>query len=391
MTLVIPTRNDYLDRLARDLDIPDALVEKAEQAYKDLGAWLCHESSPFAHNAPVVYPQGSFRLGTNIRPVGRGDYDIDSVCRLDLLKTSITQQDLKDRVGDHLRAHPDYAPILEEGRRCWTLAFRGFHMDVLPAIPNPERDPHGLLITDQELRAWQWSNPVGYAEWFKLQMITRFNEERSYVAKSLNVEDVPDWKVRTTLQRAVQLLKRHRDLMFKNNPDVKPISVIITTLAARAYDNNADLEQALKHIIANMTRYIEREGGHDVIRNPVDARENFADKWIDHPERRTAFYAWHARLEEDFLTVQKAVGIDGFTDQLRRSFGADLVDGVVRRYAADAMSLRDAGAMRMQTGTGLLSAGAVGPLAVERVAPSTPAKVVRPHTFFGAADGVSEG
>jgi hypothetical protein len=36
--------------------------------------------------------------------------------------------------------------------------------------------------------------------------------------------------VKTPLQQAVQILKRHRDMMFADDPEHKPISVIITTL-----------------------------------------------------------------------------------------------------------------------------------------------------------------
>jgi hypothetical protein len=38
----------------------------------------------------------------------------------------------------------------------------------------------------------------------------------------------------------------HRDRMFENDPDGKPISVIITTLAARAYGGETDVYSALR-------------------------------------------------------------------------------------------------------------------------------------------------
>ena len=52
-------------------------------------------------------------------------------------------------------------------------------------------------------------------------------QRRLYAA----VEDVPTYELKTPLQRAVQLLTRHRDVMFADNPDVAPISMILTNLA----------------------------------------------------------------------------------------------------------------------------------------------------------------
>ena len=37
------------------------------------------------------------------------------------------------------------------------------------------------------------------------------------------------------------LLKRHRDLMFRDNPEFGPISMIITNFAAHAYRGEADI------------------------------------------------------------------------------------------------------------------------------------------------------
>ncbi len=59
----------------------------------------------------------------------------------------------------------------EERKRCWTLFYRAaFHLDVLPAIPNPETLPSGILLTDKTLSHWQYSNPTAYASWFKACM-----------------------------------------------------------------------------------------------------------------------------------------------------------------------------------------------------------------------------
>src|SRR3989442_1053230 len=155
-----------LQTTADVLDIPDHVYEDATLKYEDVGEHLSADDSDLRQYAPQIYPQGSFRLGTVVRPYGRGDeYDIDLVCQVGIAKEGITQVDLKNKVGRRLKAREDLAKIISPLRRCWTLAYPsqagtpGFHMDVLPSIPNEERRPTGILLTDTELTKWQKSNP----------------------------------------------------------------------------------------------------------------------------------------------------------------------------------------------------------------------------------------
>ena len=56
-------------------------------------------------------------------------------------------------------------------------------------------------------------------------------EKRTFAKENkLEIEDVPTYRVKTPLQMAIQLLKRHRDIYFQNNNENAPISIIITTL-----------------------------------------------------------------------------------------------------------------------------------------------------------------
>lgn len=185
-----------LSASAADLDIPDDLYEKAVVKYNEVGEWLGAEGSELYAYAPEIYPQGSFRLGTAIRPIrGNGEYDIDLVCLLKIEKDRVTQQDLKELVGRRLRLNKEYADALEACRRCWRLdVSKQFHLDILPSIPNVERPPSGILLTDRNLRFWQRGNPIGYGEWFA----SRMPALKEMVFKAA-VEDIPEWKVRTPL------------------------------------------------------------------------------------------------------------------------------------------------------------------------------------------------
>ncbi len=340
--MTLPPVRALLEGLAVVLDIPDEVYEDAVAVYGDLGAWLEKEDTALGRRPPEIYPQGSFRLGTMIRPATDADeYDIDLVYRRDIQKESTTQAQLKVEAGEHLQRYVEQkrsgSPALREGRRCWTLSYpANFHMDTLPAIPDTDGPREGLLITDRGFRLWQHSNPIGYAEWFKGRMQQRFLAERATLATSLReaVEAVPEWRVKTPLQRAVQLLKRHRDLCFKGDAENKPASIIITTLAGHAYENEVDILAAFDALVRKMPAFVERRDGVYWVPNPVHRAENFADRWQEIPRRAERFFEWLERLRMDVGHL-----VQGRTEEaekvLKEAFGETaLYESIERARAA---------------------------------------------------------
>lgn len=327
------THDDVLIALAEAIDIPDHLFEKATSRYQAIGRHL--EQSSLSKFSPQISPQGSMLLGTVIRPLGDTDeFDIDLVCKLEASKKDFTQQGLKASVGEEIKAYAKANTMQnppKEGKRCWTLVYSKddkFHMDILPALPDrsgfraflenkghrhaasqAHLVDHAIAITDQEnsnyeiiSEEWPVSNPKGFAVWFNTrhaQELERRKNLRVNEGVYAKVDEVPDHKVKTPLQRAIQLLKRHRDSMYEGRDDA-PISIIITTLAAHSYQGEQSLSAALQTILMKMEDYIENRGGEKWVQNPVNPEENFADKWPDHPEREKAFYEWLEVAQRDF-------------------------------------------------------------------------------------------
>ena len=95
---------------------------------------------------PLVFSQGSFRLGTAIKPETDEEYDLDMGCKLrkGLGKETVTQKQLKELVGSELelyRAARNIKEELSEKRRCWRLDYAdglSFHMDIVPCIPESD-------------------------------------------------------------------------------------------------------------------------------------------------------------------------------------------------------------------------------------------------------------
>lgn len=293
--------NEILSRIYKDLDIPDSLFEEAKKSYDALGEYLDnHIDSSYKVS---IFPQGSMRLGTIIKPVNDvDDYDLDAVC---LVTGNIeSPSHLKNLIGDILKSSDRYSNLLtnEEGTRCWTLEYANvnFHMDVLPATPNSLTDTQ-LKITHKigSSYKYKYSNPVGYAEWFenkqkeeKERILTEAKQNKPYC----ETEDLDKFrhKYKTTLQKAIQILKRHRDIMYVDDKtDSKPISIIITTLVASVYTGKENIYELIEKFTNEYMQYLKTDlQGNYIIENPVDNSENFADKWITFPERKKAFFEW---------------------------------------------------------------------------------------------------
>lgn len=359
MTNVVRTDLSFiLDEIAKLLDISDSLFEAAEAKYLAVGAWLAESNSPLASYSPEIYPQGSFLLGTVTRPLGDQDeYDIDLVSELNLSIHQETQKRLKNLVGDRLKDHARYRQMLDaEGRRCWTLNYADgarFHLDILPAAPNDdyrtglkERGvPNswaktGIALTDRTLPnyemvdpRWPRGNPKGYAAWFRSRMETQFDLQRKSLAEALkaDIASVPDYRIKTPLQRVIQLLKRHRDVVFENKDD-KPTSIVITTLAAHAYNNETDLVEALTNVISGMPHYIEIKNGIPWVQNPVDPLENFADRWQEHSEREQEFRQWLKAVREDLESVVRCEDVACVHELLQAMFGERVAGSAMARH-----------------------------------------------------------
>ena len=127
--------DDFMAAIARELTISKAMFDKCETSYKAVGKWL----EDGLDCGALVYPQGSMALGTTIRPLSdKEDYDVDLVCLLREFEEKDNPRLVKKVVGDRLKAHELYKDKIDavgEKKRCWTMEYDGFHMDILPCVP----------------------------------------------------------------------------------------------------------------------------------------------------------------------------------------------------------------------------------------------------------------
>ena len=159
--------------------------------------------------------------------------------------------------------------------------------------------------------------------------------------------------------------------MFVHDTENKPVSIIITTLAAKAYKGESNILEGLVNVTQHMQDYIEvYEDGTCRVENPVDPEENFADKWVEKPQKKIKFFKWLEKVKQDVNDIVCANGSD-WQKVINDNFGRDVLERMNSIYADK---------YKKALSTGSLLVGSSGTLgAIGRV-------VNNAHTFYGDKD-----
>ncbi len=335
----------------QSLDISPTMYQEAVSHYKAMAATLDADNMK-------IYPQGSFALGTVVRPYREDEdqeFDLDLVCEVQEDKKAISPLDLRNNVKSSVEAHAKRLKkdVIEDDR-CFTLEYAesggiGFKLDIVPSVSedqegidkiihdgvDPERSRMAVSIVEVDstrTRAkWKPSNPAGYAAWFN-DINKRFGDFVKYAERErilregkmcfASVQDVPPQLERSALQRVIQLLKRHQAVFYSRARKNNPTSAIITTLAAKAAQSaptELNPYQLLKHVTerialakplmeSNFVAYslayqadlvITREGNLWKLPNPANPADNLTDSWS--ADDAKWFFKWLEVLKKDVL------------------------------------------------------------------------------------------
>lgn len=365
-------------KLIEGLDIPQGLYEKAIGHYNAVAAFLQEQGIE-----SDIYPQGSYSLGTVVRPYKESEdaaYDLDAVCEIKINKSDTTAEEIKKMVGDALKSDGTYRKMLqEEWDKCWTLEYAdvngiGFSVDIVPAVAEEDivlknnLETEGVDFTvydsqiaithkDGERYTWKTSNPKAYQNWFKKlnerfvkaerQRLAKRRDGRLYVLNEATVEKIPETQERSALQRVIQIVKYHADVYYTkgNIKEYKSASVIVTTLIAllaQEADPSLEVFPLLSYIVGELEIYgenlsltesafakryenknvIRRIGGQWVLRNPLNPSENLVDSWNQEPRKAQYFFQWIRILKKDYLTSLDTED-EKFMAILENNFGKD--------------------------------------------------------------------
>lgn len=383
MTVTLQPAITEIDRILQEvcngLQITPTQFQNAEEKYRSVGAWLAHKSSKLAGLQPEIFAQGSMALQTTVRPrTDEDSYDLDLV--LVVKPTSDDPMTLYRLVEERLRESPHYRDIVERKKRCIALNFRAddhaFHMDILPGRPDIDRGGTCIEVPDRKTPSvWQPSNPRGYREWFEGRATTE-----TFLLEQRGQEPLPqdaEATAKAVLKRTVQLMKRRRDLLIEDE-DLRPRSIILTTLAGTHYNGERTTIEALQGILRRILDAITAASPARIrVPNPTNQDELFCESFKT-PEHYDTFVSFLKASLREIEEVRSLSGLPALSSKLSQMYGEKITKRALMEYGRAFTEARVADRLRpaTQLGAATLTAATVD-------ANSSIKRRIDRNTFYG--------
>ena len=366
----------YRDRLlvgiCGKLQLPPSLYEQAEKRYHTISD-IIQNDAIFNGVDLRMYAHGSFRLKTTVKPLSENEYDLDFVVEVPS-GMMMTAQQLYNHIYRILSTDGVHDGMVEKKSRCIRVNYANdFHMDIMPGqVVN--RATNEIIVPDHDLKGWyHHSNPLGYAEWFENQAKTRIliemNQQR--IIKS-SAEPISDQEVVTRLEplrRAVQLIKRYRDIYCEKNNREPVRSIVLCTLMGEISSSYSSEIDIIKDFCSyTNTKIAESNGEPFEVRNPV-VDEVLTEKWAENKQNYKDFVGMMSALTRDIKKLETTTINTEIAVRVKEMFGESVANAVIKEQAENISRLRVAGTLKVNS-TGSLNAEEQG-IAVKK------------NTFYG--------
>lgn len=365
--------DDLLNRIAEKLQLDDTRRASAERSYNAVSEWI-EADSGFFKNVPFdIYPQGSYRIGTNVKPLQGEEFDLDIVIHMTIPYERFDPLAVLNELERRLREHGQYKTMLKRKNRCIRIVYANlFHIDILPGFQESALDQNRIVVPDRSLKGWTPSNPKGYAEWFQAKYI---KQEQLLLEKALRAEDLPEqipYHLMQPLQRAVQLIKRYRDIYFRNNQELATSSIILTTIAGQFYNGEQSEYEAIKGIVNRANDAALRLNGQVLrIVNPANPNEVFSDKWVNEPRLYQSFIRFMADFKKLWDKIEGTKGIHAIIDILKEMFGENTSTNSLMEQSDYIMKARSGNQLGVSKSSGLITGVGIA------------STIVKPNNFYG--------
>lgn len=350
--------DDLLNRIAEGLQISKSMSDSVDTSYKAVSEWIDADEGYFKESDFEIYPQGSFRIGTTVKPASSSEFDLDFVVHFRNPHWSdVEPMDLLDKLYERLSEHETYKKMISRKNRCIRIEYANqFHMDILPGHQVDNADYNNLYVPDSITENWTHSNPRGYAEWFIQKYLTR---NVLLLEKAYSVEELPEnqpYEIKQPLQRAVQLIKHFRDLHFAKSPELATSSIVLTTLAGHFYNGAVSEFETIDNILKSLDTQIKMVNGKRLeIINPANPNEKFSDKWNEKPELYTAFIEFIGSFKNSWETMKQEHGIHKKADIMKGLFGDQTTVNALIGQSESFAGARQSGRLGIDRSTGLLT------------------------------------
>jgi len=343
--------DDLLKRIAENLQLNDSRRKLVNQRYEAVSKYI-EDSSGIFNNADI-YAQGSYRIGTTVKPQNGEEYDLDFVVQIDKNWNMLSFNYVYNEFKNLMHANENWSTLVIEKTRCIRLNYADeFHMDIIPTCTaNRYINQNEIMVPDKKEHSWVISNPEGYALWFESKYIAQteiylhdFYPGMEVRAAQPLPNDNPNI-LKQPIQNAVQLIKRFRDIYFTENEDNKPSSIILTTLIGQLYRGENSIYETLESIIQRFEynleyNKVERKQFH--IYNPVLPKEIFTKEWDENPQKFNHFVEFMRVLKENWKKINTLEGPDLYK-LLNECFGNSVLESALNSQGLFIQKMRDEG------------------------------------------------
>lgn len=273
------------------IQLPENKYKEINDSYKAIAEYISNNNELAQDVDCSIYYHGSFAINTVIKPLRGDDFDLDIVVEFDVSKRSMSANEFYRMFYDTFKTGR-YSSMLEEYRNNVRLNYNSnYHFDIMPSVPLASNSS-ALSVPDTKRRDWVIRSPKTYIDWFKQQTSKihgykiKVSDGRRLIMESetIPLKKPQPYEITPTLIRAVQLLKRMKDVYFKDYKGKRePQSIVITTLAAKFYDGEYSVFEALSNIVKKMKQKYDNNNRFDVT-NPSYPTEVFTEKWHRYSE-----------------------------------------------------------------------------------------------------------
>jgi len=335
--------DDLLNRVADKLQLDQTRRDKVEKSYYDICEWLEKDEIFFGNHELNIYAQGSYRIGTTVKPKAKKEYDLDFVLEVDVDYRKYNPLFILKHLERRLKESDNYENKIELKKRCIGINYKDdYHIDIIPAAPKEYFKGIHIKISDRKKIEWLESSPKGYIQWFESNYI----KEQLILEKAASIEKLPEkpsYNIIQPLQRVVQLIKRHKDVYFKDlDDDYAPRSIVLTTLSGLFYNGEESENDSLKNILANIFNMIQKTSNPIVIENPANSKEKFSDLWIEKPHLYKYFKSFIKSFHNNWIKLNLVDDITEKHKLLKQMFGEEVSIKVISEQTEYVNRLRKA-------------------------------------------------
>lgn len=326
-------KDNLLIGICEKLQLPQSKYTLAEERYKTISDMI-HTDTVFQKINLKMYPHGSFRLKTTVKPLSDNEYDLDFVVELPN-EVNMTPKELYTHIYRILSKDNIHNNMVEKKRRCIRIKYANdFHMDIMPG-KLIDHATNEIIVPDRELKSWyHHSNPIGYADWFENQAKTAIRGElnQQRIAKA-SAEPITEQEIVTRLEplrRAVQLVKRYRDI-YCDKHNTEPVrSIVLCTLMgyiSSSYSSEMDIIQDYCSYVNG--RIASFYGEPFEVRNPV-VNEVLTEKWTENKNYYNDFVKMMRALTEYMQKLRMTSLNTDIVALVKEMFGENLTNDVIK-------------------------------------------------------------